>query len=94
MEEFKMTRKEIAQKLLQEGEGILRLTPTWVPRSFCRPGRRIKLHPDDYYALGLSRGGIDERWFASTFTTEILTFFFQKMSSFSCNTTHICCKLL
>ena len=61
-----MTRKEIAQKLLQEGEGILRLTPTWVPRSFCRPGRRIKLHPDDYYALGLSRGGIDERWFAST----------------------------
>jgi hypothetical protein len=30
------------------------------------PGRRIKLHPDDYYALGGQRGGIDERWFAST----------------------------
>ncbi len=30
------------------------------------PGRRIKLHPDDYYALGGERGGIDERWFAST----------------------------
>ncbi|MGB2808891.1 MAG: hypothetical protein WBC22_14200, partial [Sedimentisphaerales bacterium] len=29
-------------------------------------GRRIKLHPDDYYALGGERGGIDERWFAST----------------------------
>jgi hypothetical protein len=37
-----------------------------VPRSFCVPGRRIKLHPDDYYALGGERGGIDERWFAST----------------------------
>lgn len=48
------------------GGGILRLTPTWVPRSFCIPGRRLKLHPDDYYALGGERGGIDERWFAST----------------------------
>ena len=37
-----------------------------MPRSFCVPGRRIKLHPDDYYKLGGERGGIDERWFAST----------------------------
>ena len=51
---------------LENGQGILRLAPAWVPRSFCRPGKRIKLHPDDYYALGLERGGIDERWFAST----------------------------
>ena len=56
----------LSKKLLQEGNGILRLKPTWVPRSFCRPGKRIKLHPDDYYVLGLERGGIDERWFAST----------------------------
>mgnify|MGYP003295322085 CR=1 FL=1 len=61
-----MSRKELAEKLLAEGNGILRLAPTWVPRSFCRPGRRIRLHPDDYYALGAERGGIDERWFAST----------------------------
>lgn len=51
---------------LTEGNGVLRLKPTWVPRSFCRPGKRIKLHPDDYYVLGLEKGGIDERWFAST----------------------------
>lgn len=56
----------IAKKLLEEGKGVYRLAPTWVPRSFCRPGKRIKLHPDDYYVLGLERGGIDERWFAST----------------------------
>lgn len=56
----------IAKKLLEEGKGVYRLAPTWVPRSFCIPGRRIKLHPDDYYVLGLERGGIDERWFAST----------------------------
>ncbi|MFD2933687.1 class I mannose-6-phosphate isomerase [Spirosoma flavum] len=53
-------------KALEQGKGILRLTPTWVPRSFCVPGRRIKLHPDDYYVLGGERGGIDERWFSST----------------------------
>jgi len=53
-----------AKKALEQGEGIVRLTPTWVPRSFCVPGRRIKLHPDDYYAFGGMRGGIDERWFA------------------------------
>ena len=51
---------------LEAGEGILRLAPCWVPRSFLMPGRRLKLHPDDYYALGANRGGIDERWFAST----------------------------
>ena len=56
----------LAEKALEQGKGILRLTPTWVPRSFCVPGRRIKLHPDDYYVLGGERGGIDERWLSST----------------------------
>ncbi len=58
--------KNLAAKALEQGKGILRLTPTWVPRSFCVPGRRIKLHPDDYYVLGGERGGIDERWLSST----------------------------
>ena len=56
----------LAKKALEQGKGILRLAPTWVPRSFCVPGRRIKLHPDDYYVLGGQRGGIDERWLSST----------------------------
>ncbi|MDX9881159.1 MAG: hypothetical protein RBS73_03770 [Prolixibacteraceae bacterium] len=56
----------LAEKALDQGQGILRLVPNWVPRSFCIPGRRIKLHPDDYYALGGERGGIDERWLSST----------------------------
>src|ERR1700736_3919516 len=51
---------------LEEGGGLLRLAPCWVPRSYLQPGRRLKLHPDDLYAYGLNRGGIDERWFAST----------------------------
>jgi hypothetical protein len=51
---------------LDAGEGILRLAPTWVPRSFLMPGARLKLAREDLYALGTHRGGIDERWFAST----------------------------
>ena len=61
-----MVKTSLAAKALEQGKGILRLAPTWVPRSFCVPGRRIKLHPDDYYVLGGQRGGIDERWFSST----------------------------
>jgi hypothetical protein len=54
------------QQAFERGEGILRLAPTWVPRVFCIPGKRIKLHQDDLYAFGAHRGGIDERWFSST----------------------------
>lgn len=61
-----MGKSALAEKALDQGKGIIRLAPTWVPRSFCVPGRRIKLHPDDYYVLGGQRGGIDERWLAST----------------------------
>lgn len=61
-----MNNQQLAEKALEQGKGILRLAPTWVPRSFCVPGRRIKLHPDDYYVLGGQRGGIDERWLSST----------------------------
>lgn len=56
----------ILDRALDAGEGLLRLAPTWVPRSFLHPGKRIKLHPQDWYAYGAHRGGIDERWFAST----------------------------
>lgn len=61
-----MEKTSLAARALEQGKGILRLAPTWVPRSFCVPGRRIKLHPDDYYVLGGERGGIDERWLSST----------------------------
>ena len=56
----------LVEKELAKTGGLLRLAPCWVPRSFLQPGKRLKLHPDDLYAFGLSRGGIDERWFAST----------------------------
>jgi hypothetical protein len=61
-----VTTRAALSAILDEGGGILRLAPTWVPRDFCRPGRRLKLDPRDYYALGTQRGGITERWLAST----------------------------
>jgi hypothetical protein len=54
------------RQALEAGEGILRLAPTWVPRVYLQPGRRLKLDQRDLYAYGAHRGGIDERWFAST----------------------------
>jgi hypothetical protein len=54
-----------ADHALEAGGGIVRLAPAWVPREFCTPGRRIRLHPDDYYPFGAGRGGVDERWLAS-----------------------------
>ena len=57
---------ERIKKALKKDSGILRLIPTWVPRTFTVPGRRLKLHPKDLYALGKNRGGICERWLAST----------------------------
>jgi hypothetical protein len=57
---------ELVKKALDMGNGVFRLCPNWVPREFCVPGRRLKLHPDDYFSFGAHRGGISERWFAST----------------------------
>jgi hypothetical protein len=54
------------RQALEAGEGVLRLAPTWVPRVYLQPGRRLKLDQRDLYAFGAHRGGIDERWFAST----------------------------
>lgn len=57
---------KVLDSAMDANSGLLRLTPTWVPRSFLHPGKRIKLHPNDYYSYGAERGGIDERWFGST----------------------------
>ena len=61
-----MPPRHAIQQVIDAGNGILRLEPCWVPRSFMIPGRRLKLHTDDLYAFGGHRGGINERWFSST----------------------------
>jgi hypothetical protein len=61
-----MLKKLNVQEAIDANDGVLRLEPSWVPRSFMIPGCRLKLHPDDLYAFGGHRGGINERWFSST----------------------------
>lgn len=61
-----MPDRATIKSAIDAGGGMLRLEPSWVPRSFMIPGERLKLHPRDLYALGGHRGGINERWFSST----------------------------
>jgi len=61
-----MSNEGVIGDAVTAGDGIVRLVPCWVPRSFLMPGGRLKLDPCDLYALGAHRGGIDERWFSST----------------------------
>jgi len=61
-----VSNASIITDALCAGDGLVRLAPSWVPRSFVMPGGRLKLDPRDLYALGTDRGGIDERWFSST----------------------------
>lgn len=60
-----MSKAKIIRETFEKGEGIIRLIPVFVPRRFSKAGRRLRLHPDDYYALGTKRGAIKERWFSS-----------------------------
>lgn len=55
----------VIRQRFEQGQGVLRLAPNFVPRRFSEAGRRLRLHPDDYYALGTARGSIKERWFSS-----------------------------
>jgi hypothetical protein len=60
------SQADALDRVLNHAAGIIRFAPAWVPRAFCTPGRRLRLHPDDYYPFQKGRGGIDERWIASS----------------------------
>ena len=65
-----MSKRNLIETILEKGGGVFRLNPVFVPRRFGTAGRRLKLHPDDYYALGIERGSIKERWFSSTIVAQ------------------------
>ncbi len=50
---------------LEKNGGVLRFDPVFIPRQFGDAGRRLRIHPDDYYAYGVKRGSVKERWFSS-----------------------------
>ena len=55
----------LIKETFEKAEGVFQLMPVFVPRLFGEAGRRLRLHPDDYYALGMNRGSLKERWFSS-----------------------------
>lgn len=57
-------RRDLVERALSEGDGILRLEAAWVGRDFLPAGRRLGL-PEDAYDLG-ERGEMCERWLGST----------------------------
>lgn len=59
-------KKALLKEELKKNGGLLRFAPCWVARNFMQPGRRLKLDPRDLYPYGGAKGGVDERWFAST----------------------------
>lgn len=60
-----MEKSKLLKEAFDKGNGVLRLAPVFVPRRFSQAGSRLRLHPDDYFALGTARGSIKERWFSS-----------------------------
>ena len=39
--------KSLDEGAMEANGGLLRLAPTWVPRSFLQSGKRLKLDPSD-----------------------------------------------
>ena len=60
-----MSTNKTIRETFERNEGVFRLAPVFVPRRFSKAGKRLRLHPNDYYALGTERGSIKERWFSS-----------------------------
>jgi len=58
-------KAQLMEQALETGKGIVRIIPTWMPRRFSFPGRRLRLAGKDLYAFGLERGGTCERWLSS-----------------------------
>ncbi|MBI4418150.1 MAG: hypothetical protein HY563_05190, partial [Ignavibacteriales bacterium] len=58
------TLRTLVEKALTEYNGILPLEPAWVARDFLPPGGRLGC-PEELFDLG-ERGGVGERWLAST----------------------------
>ena len=56
--------RDLIERAISDGDGIVRLKPAWVGRDFLPAGRRLGLS-DDAYDLG-ERGEMCERWLGST----------------------------
>jgi hypothetical protein len=58
------SKRELVNQAIEQGNGILRMSPAWVARTFLASGRRMGL-PESAYDVG-PRGTLSERWLAPT----------------------------
>lgn len=65
--------RKLVEQGLEKNNGVLKLKPAWVARTFLSGGKRLGLKENEYY-LGPDRGWITERWLASTTQTDPNTF--------------------
>ena len=65
--------RKIVEQTIEKNNGIIKLKPAWVARSFLSGGKRLGLD-ENQYQLGPDRGWITERWLASTTQTDPATF--------------------
>lgn len=61
----------ILDQALNHGGGVLKLAHRFAGRSFCTPGKRLRLDPNDLYPDFLGGTGLDELWICCT--TPIVT---------------------
>jgi hypothetical protein len=57
--------EEKLREVFEKNNGILKLIPSFVCRKYSKPGKRLRLHPYDYYAYGIERGAIKVRYLSS-----------------------------
>ena len=57
-------KRGLVEKAIEQGNGILNMSPAWVARTFLASGRRMGL-PEAAYEAG-PRGTFSERWLAAT----------------------------
>ena len=60
-----MNIRAIIADELKNRDGVLKMLPSFVARTTFFPGKRLKIHPNDYYAYGVERGALTERWICS-----------------------------
>ena len=56
----------ILDECLNANGGVLQLIHRYAGRTFCTPGRRLRLHEESYYPDYMNGTGLDELWMGCT----------------------------
>ena len=56
----------ILDDCLNKNDGVLQLLHRYAGRTFCTPGRRLRLHEKSYYPDYMNGTGLDELWMCCT----------------------------